>query len=597
MEGIQVHNAGLFSKKKREESVASPEGEKRKKPFRFSPKKFFQYKVVKVLLVILIIAALGCAGISILAGQKVSEANLEVRTSTVERKTIQSSISSSGTLAAKDAYTITALVSGEVISADFEEGDQVEKGDVLYRIDTDNVDQKIESAETSLKRAQEKYEQAQEEYEDAAKNYRSLNYVSDESGYIQTLYVEAGDEIQPGSQIMDLYSDKIMVLKVPFLSSVADQIQVGDTAQVQILETQDTLQGTVTAVSDMERTLSGGAIVRTVSIEVENPGGLSEENTASAQINGINCSGDGAFSAKLSKTITAKYSGEIEQVVVEEGAYVEAGATLFTLTSESAQDELKNVTDTLENAEQSLEDAQTELENQQESLSDYEITAPISGQVIAKNVKAGDNLNNNSDSATMAIIYDMSALTFEMSVDELDVLNVEVGQKVEVTVDAFEGETFMGEVTNVSLVSSSSNGVTNYPVTVQMDEVGDLLPGMNVTGEIIIDEAEDVLAIPAQALQRGNVVYVKDDSVTETEGNVPAGFRSVEVGTGLISSDYVEIKSGLSEGDEVYIDPTSSTESTGMGMMGGMPAGGMGGAPGGMGGNAGGMGGPPGGGF
>lgn len=120
---------------------------------------------------------------------------------------------------------------------------------------------------------------------------------------------------------------------------------------------------------------------------------------------------------------------------------------------------------------------------------------------------------------------------------------------------------------------------------------------MNVTGEIIIDEAEDVLAIPAQALQRGNVVYVKDDSVTETEGNVPAGFRSVEVETGLISSDYVEIKSGLSEGDEVYIDPTSSTESTGMGMMGGMPAGGMGGVPGGMGGNAGGMGGPPGGGF
>ena len=75
-----------------------------------------------------------------------------------------------------------------------------------------------------------------------------------------------------------------------------------------------------------------------------------------------------------------------------------------------------------------------------------------------------------------------------------------------------------------------------------MDEVGDLLPGMNVNGEIIIDEAENALAIPAQALQRGNVVYVQDDSVTEAQGNVPAGFRSVEVETGLISEDYVEIK-------------------------------------------------------
>lgn len=97
--------------------------------------------------------------------------------------------------------------------------------------------------------------------------------------------------------------------------------------------------------------------------------------------------------------------------------------------------------------------------------------------MIVKNTKAGDTLNSGGDSNTaMAIIYDMSALTFDMYVDELDVLDVEVGQKVEVTVDAFEGETFTGQVTNVSLESTSSNGVTQYPVTVQMDEVGDLLP-------------------------------------------------------------------------------------------------------------------------
>lgn len=116
---------------------------------------------------------------------------------------------------------------------------------------------------------------------------------------------------------------------------------------------------------------------------------------------------------------------------------------------------------------------------------------------------------------------------------------------------------------------------------------------MNVNGEIIIDEAENALAIPAQALQRGNVVYVQDDSVTEAQGNVPAGFRSVEVETGLISEDYVEIKSGLSEGDVVYIDPTTSTDSTTMMGMGGMPGGGM---PSGGGGMPGGGGGMPGGG-
>lgn len=245
------------------------------------------------------------------------------------------------------------------------------------------------------------------------------------------------------------------------------------------------------------------------------------------------------------------------------------------------------------------------MENTQDSLEDYEITAPISGQVIVKNTKAGDTLNSGGDSNTaMAIIYDMSALTFDMYVDELDVLDVEVGQKVEVTVDAFEGETFTGQVTNVSLESTSSNGVTQYPVTVQMDEVGDLLPGMNVNGEIIIDEAEKRAGEPGAGAAARQCRLCAGRQRYRGAGQCPAGFRSVEVETGLISEDYVEIKSGLSEGDVVYIDPTTSTDSTTMMGMGGMPGGGMpsggGGMPGGGGGMPGGGGGGrggPGGGF
>ena len=563
-------------------------------------------KFVKIIIALVLVATLAFAGFHILNRNEGSNGmESETRTATVERQTIQSSISSSGTLAALDTYTITSLVSGEVISADFEKGDQVEKGDVLYRIDTGDVDERIESAQTSLERAQERYQEAQENYDEAAEDYQSLDYVSPEEGYVQAVYVEVGDTVNSGDKLVDLYNDRTMVLKVPFLNTDANQISAGDTAQVQILETYETVSGTVTAVSSMEQTLSGGSVVRMVTIEVGNPGGISTSSTAAATVNGLACSGDGTFTAKLEETVTADHGGEIASMAVEEGSYVHEGATLFTYTQESADDALQTVQDSLETAEQSVEDAESELENTQDSLEDYEITAPISGQVIVKNTKAGDTLNSGGDSNTaMAIIYDISALTFDMYVDELDVLDVEVGQKVEVTVDAFEGETFTGQVTNVSLESTSSNGVTQYPVTVQMDEVGDLLPGMNVNGEIIIDEAENALAIPAQALQRGNVVYVQDDSVTEAQGNVPAGFRSVEVETGLISEDYVEIKSGLSEGDVVYIDPTTSTDSTTMMGMGGMPGGGMpsggGGMPGGGGGMPGGGGGGrggPGGGF
>ena len=116
---------------------------------------------------------------------------------------------------------------------------------------------------------------------------------------------------------------------------------------------------------------------------------------------------------------------------------------------------------------------------------------------------------------------------------------------------------------------------------------------MNVDGNIILDQAEDALVIPVDALMRGNKVYVKDASATEQQGNVPAGFKSVDVETGLTNDDYVEIVSGLSEGDEVYV--AESTVSNNNMMM--MPGGGMGGGPGGgQGGPGGGQGGPGGGG-
>ena len=96
--------------------------------------------------------------------------------------------------------------------------------------------------------------------------------------------------------------------------------------------------------------------------------------------------------------------------------------------------------------------------------------------------------------------------------------------------------------------------------------------------------------VPSGALMRGNRVYIKDDSTDVSEGpqmgNVPAGFKAVEVEIGLSNDDFVEIKSGVSEGDTVYVEE-SSGKSTDMFQMGG-PGGGMGGPGGTPGGNGGG---------
>ena len=510
----------------------------------------------------------------------------ENRTAAVVKQSITSTLSSSGTLAAKDTYTITSLVEGEVTMADFEEGDQVEKGQILYQIDPSSIDSELSSANNSVSRAENSYNSAKEDYSEAQSEWSGNTYKATETGYIKNLYVEAGDKINNGSQIADIYSDAMMKLRLPFLREEAAMIQVGDQAIVTLSGTGEQLAGQVTTVSSMDETLAGGRLVRYVTIIVANPGGLTTDMTATAEVGEFACSEEGSFSVAVDKTMSASFSGngsaEIEQLLVSEGDYVTEGQPIFSITSKSASDLLETYKNALDQAEEGLETAKNKLESTQDSLENYTITAPISGQVIQKAAKVGDNITRSGSSdTTLAVIYDLSSLTFEMSIDELDIQNVKVGQEVEVTADAFEGQTFSGTVTNVSLQSTYSNGVTTYPVTVTLEESGDLLPGMNVDGTIIIDQAEDVLTIPVDSLMRGNQVYVKDDTITEPADGVPAGFRAVQVKTGLTNDTYVEITEGLSEGDQVYVDE-SSKESDMMGVMMQMAVpGGMGGPGGG----------------
>lgn len=537
-----------------------------------------------ILLIVVLLAFGGIVGFLMMNKSKSASAKAKsVQTATVSKRDITSELSSSGTISPKDTYDITSLAEGEVTAAEFEEGDVVEKGQVLYRIDTSSMESQISSANNSLERSQESYQNALEDYNTALSDYSGNTYKATENGFIKTLSIKDGDKVSNGTEIAAIYDDKTMKLKVPFLSAEAAQIVSGNGAILTLTDTGEQINGVVSSVSNMDVTLTGGRIVRYVTIEVANPGGITSETAATALVGNFVSSMEATFEPKLETTMKADISStvEIQRILVTEGDYVTKGTPIFSIENKSADKLLRTYKDSLDKAQESLESAKSKLESTQDTYDNYTVTAPISGKVIKKTVKVGDKISKNTTGNTvLAVIYDMSNYTFEMLVDELDVKSVKAGQSVNITADAVSGKTFSGTVTNVSLQSSTSNGVTNYPVTVTLnDGLDELLPGMNVDGVIILDEAKDVIAIPADSLMRGNTVYVKDDSVKEKIGNVPAGFRSVEVSAGLISKDYVEIKSGLTEGEEVYV-VQSSVEKTSNNMMpGGM--GGMGGITGG----------------
>ena len=437
-------------------SVAQPAEEIPAAPKKGRLKKLLKGKKRKCLALLLVAAVV--AGILAARGLGGQEASAEAsyQTATVEKRNITRSLSSSGTLQPADSYTVSTLVSGEILSDTFEEGDQVAEGQLLYTLDSS-------SASNSQTQAKNSYTQAQTNYKQAVE---AKYPTADMSGTVSEVYVKNGDTVSAGTELM----------------------------------------------------------------------------------------------------------------------------RICTITGDS-------VDNSIENAKISMENAQSSLENAQETLDDYSITAPISGEVVTKTAKAGDKIEGGSD-GTLCVIYDLSYLEMTMSIDELDISDVAVGQEVQITADAVEGTTYTGVVTKVSVAGTTSGGITTYPVTVRIDETEGLRPGMNVDAEIILESAEDVLAIPSGAVNRGNTVLITADSpsaANAVDQEAPEGYVYVEVETGISDDSYTQVLSGLQEGDTVaYLQTASGSDGMVMGAMGMMPSGGMGGMSGAPGG---GMDGGPGGGF
>ena len=302
-------------------------------------------------------------------------------------------------------------------------------------------------------------------------------------------------------------------------------------------------------------------------VKAANPGLVTEDYTASAVIGSYSSYGSASVKVSESSTVTAETSGKVSGLNLLAGDTVSKGDRVCTITGDS-------VDNAIENARISVSNAGSSLENAQDRLSDYEVTAPISGTVVTKSAKAGDKIEGGS-SGTLCTIYDLTYLEMTMNIDELDISDVAVGQTVEVTADAVEGKTYTGVVTRVSVAGVTSGGITAYPVTVRIDETDGLLPGMNVDAEIVIEESRDTLAIPCGALNRGDTVLITAGSpsaVNALDQEAPEGYVYVEVETGVSDGSYIEVTSGLQEGDTVAYIRVSSSGDSGM-MMGGMPGG------------------------
>ena len=514
-------------------------------PGKKDPKQFLKRNWKKITAVVCV-AAVAAAVLLPKNSKKAVQASTQYMETALERRDITNTFSGSGTISAANTYTVKSLVKGTVLTADFEVGDTIEKGTVLYTIDSSDVATSVEKAQLAL-------EQAQRSYDDTADAQYIRSVIG---GTVASIKVKAGDYVTAGQEIATVRDDSSLLLTLEFPAADASGFAVGQAAEVILNGTFETLSGTVQAVAGTDTISSGNLLVRTVTIAVKNNGSLTTAQAASATINGVSALASARFDYQHQQTVTATTSGTVAAVCVKEGTAIEANTAIVQLSGTELSRQVQSAADSLLNAQLSMSDTQKQMEN-------YTITSPISGTVIQKNVKAGDTVGTDTTaSETLCTIYDLSYLEMTLNVDELEILSIKEGQTVTITADAISDRTFTGVVTSVSAAGTTTGGTTTYPVTIRIDDTGDLLPGMNATAEIEVSSASNALAVPNGSVVRGNYVLVTKDSPSAANAvqdmTAPDGYVYVKITTGTSDNDSIEVTGGLQEGDTIAYDANAA---------------------------------------
>ena len=501
----------------------------------------FLKKNWKWLVPVLCVAVAG--GVFLLRPQQAKPASVDASYTEAapERRDVTNTLSGTGTLNPANTYTVKSLVDGKVLTGTIEEGNIVEESNVLYTIDSSDASTNFEKAEIAMQQAQRSYDKVVDR-----------QYVRAEvAGVVSSLKVTKGDEVTSGQEVAVIRDSSRMLLTLEFPAADAANFSVGQSAAVTLDGTFEQLNGTVTSVSGTDALSAGNLLTRTVTITVQNAGGLTTAQAATASINGVSSIGSATFAYQAERTLTAQAAGTVTSINVQEGSDVAKDDIILGLSGD-------DLTESIQSASESLRSAEISMQNLQDTMNNYTITAPISGTIIEKDAKVGDAVKTGD---TLCIVYDLSYLEMNINVDELQISSISVGQQVQITADAVPDKTYVGTVTRVSMKGASNGGTTTYPVSIRIDDTDGLRPGMNANAEIVVAEAKNALVVPNAAVVRGSYVLVTKDSPSaanaDTTMEAPEGFVYVPVKTGVSDDDYTQIVSGIQEGDTIGYDPSS----------------------------------------
>lgn len=491
--------------------------------------------------------------------QRRSAANAKAFARTVQayRGNIEVTVSGSGNVAFAEDVQIKSQGSGTVTEVRVKDGELVERGQILFTLENSSLDLQYQQAQSNVQNLRREVEQLQEDIS-------SQQVLAPQAGRITSIGVNEGANINKGTTLLTLVDDSTFSVTIPFLKPQRDQIVVGQTADVFLPEFLTSLPGKVVKIAQSGQAGSGGTIVYPVTVEFSNPGALVEGITATVTVEtaqgAVGGADAGTAGPKQVAEVRSQISGEVEKIHIDVGDTVKSGEVLMVVTNDQLADDLKQKMD-------SLSQAQLSLSSQEKDLTNLTVVASISGifREVTEDEKSssdgpsgpiqvGDELKPND---RLGRIVDNSTYKVVINVDELDISQVEVGQKAEVTVDALPGQTLEGTVTEIAEEGTLQTGAAVFPVTISLAPINGLKAGMTANARILVANKENTLLIPVEAVQEeGDRFFVMLPSATDSR--MSPGNRQ-EIKIGLHNDTYVEVLEGLQEGDSILQTRTSGT--------------------------------------
>lgn len=459
-------------------------------------------KTVKIIMVVALLCGAGLFGLkAYINKQAESSSTTSYSRAVVTRGALEETVYGSGTTSARNQTNVLAEAEGTLTDLRVSVGDAVKAGDILAVMTNADLDDTITDLEFDLW-------ELDDQILSTSAGSKVTTIEAPAAGRVVAIYAEAGDDalavFRREGALAIISTDgrmKVELSDVDTSSGVSLGEKLTVTGETFIAE------GTV-----VDLTRQGTSLTLTIQDDSLPMG----ETVTVARQNGVSL---GTSTLEVNKPMAvSSYGGTIESVKVSVGDKVKRADTLFKLTDSPLTLKIENLRLQREAAAKSLEEAKQQREN-------LIVVAPCDGTIATLSISEGDEI---SSGAMLCSILEGEDMNLTIAVDELDVVEVEVGQKVKITIDALSDAEMDGEVYKIAPVGSNSGGVTTYDVELTFDAEGSgVRSGMNATGEITVASTDSTLYVPVEALMTiGNDTYLMVENEEETASTMVADSMS-----------------------------------------------------------------------